>query len=360
MTIAGTTIGAGFASGREIWEFFAVYGGDGIQGIALFAGLFTLCCYWLLVISWQAQGSSYVDVLSRFLPPRMVRVYDGLMLVYLFSLTVVMFAASGAVFQSHSRPFTAGVLLMATVVFGGLLYNVQGLLIINSWVTPLLVLMLAAVSMNAIVDDPTGGERFGGEGTPMPTMAETPVIGGQPPYGVWASAIVYTAFNLLPMVGVLSTAAQTCARPRQLLLGSGLGGLMLGMLAALVFGALRRLPQEAGAHQEILLFDLVAALPFRIDGLVSLILWLAIFTTALSSMYGLTARLSALTAVPYSLVVGGLVFLIVPCSYFGFATLVKILYPIYGIASLFFVGCLLLYPLQETGRRDASTPPARW
>lgn len=352
MTIAGTTIGAGFASGREIWEFFTVYGVVSLQGIVLFAGLFMLCCWLLLGISWHVRGSSYADVLARFLPPKIATLYDGLLLVYLFSLSVVMFAASGAIFQDQGRPFTIGVLLMAVAVFGGLLFNVQGLLTLNSWVTPLLSGLLVVIAAGFIADQLAAGAVVD------PDMEGGAVMVNPSSYGAWASAIVYTAFNLLPMVGVLTASAATCTHPRQLLLGTWLGGLLLGGLAALVNSALLLLP-KAAVQQEMLLLELAAALPLRIDGLVSLILWLAVFTTALSCMYGLAGRLSAVRFLPYPLMVGLLVLSVMPCSYFGFATLVKILYPIYGIAGLFFVGCLLMAPLRGPTRGlDRPTPPA--
>ena len=44
MTIVGTTIGAGFASGREIWEFFGSYGEESHWGIILSMVLFFLSC----------------------------------------------------------------------------------------------------------------------------------------------------------------------------------------------------------------------------------------------------------------------------------------------------------------------------
>lgn len=349
MTIAGTTIGAGFASGREIWEFFAVYGGSAWQGIGVCVVLFSLCCGLLLHLAWQGRGSSYAHLLARFLPHRWVGVYDGLILVYLFSLTVVMFAAGGAVLQSHGGPYTAGVLLMAGAVFCGLLFNVRGLLALNGWLTPLMAVLLAVISLGYILDRGAPVEPEGAVGASW-----------RPQYGVWASAIVYTAFNLLPMIGVLSAAAQTCTRRRELWTGAWLGGLLLGLLLAVLNRALLLLPPGVGEEREILLFHLAAALPLRLDGLVTLILWLAIYTTALSGMYGVALRLAALTGAPYLTVLSLLLLAVIPCSYFGFATLVKILYPIYGMAGLLFVGCLLLYPLRENGGADghpAVAPP---
>ncbi len=336
MTIVGTTIGAGFASGREIWEFFTIYGAGSGQGVLLFAGLYALCCWVILRISWQKNPASYSELLFRLMSPVMAKVYDGLIMFYLFSLSVVMFAGSGAVFTDNGRPFHFGVLVIALVVFGVLIFQIRGLLVLNSWLIPLLVLLLAVIVLSYLSQ----------QGSHVQLGTGLFEEGLQPRYSAWSSGIVYASFNLVPMVGVLCMASRESHHPRALAIGSLLSGLLLGILAWLFNRALLHLPVDAIAEREILLFELAKFFPFRIEPLVSLVLWLAIFTTALSSMYSLATRLNVILAWPYALILATLVILVIPFSYFGFATLVKILYPIYGMASLFFVGCLLLYPLR--------------
>jgi uncharacterized membrane protein YkvI len=339
MTIVGTTIGAGFASGREIWEFFTVYGAGSGQGILLFAGLYALCCWVILRISWQTKPASYSELLFRLMSPQMARVYDGLIMFYLFSLSAVMFAASGAVFADVRLPFHLGVMAIAVLVFSVLIFQIRGLLSLNSWLIPLLVLMLAAIAFFYLM----GGEPGDSQGREqMEQLEQRFEARFQPYYGVWASSVVYTSFNLVPMIGVLCMAARESRHPRELAIGSLLSGLFLGGLAWLLNGALLNMPVDVAAEREILLFELAGYFPFRVEKLVFLSLWLAIYTTALSSIFSLATRLKVIVFWPHSLILAMLVIVIIPFSYFGFATLVKILYPIFGMASLFFVGCLLL------------------
>jgi uncharacterized membrane protein YkvI len=53
--IVGTVIGAGYASGRELWEFFGAESG---LAIVLFAILFTISCAVILTIAWAALCKS--------------------------------------------------------------------------------------------------------------------------------------------------------------------------------------------------------------------------------------------------------------------------------------------------------------
>src|SRR5699024_10245260 len=52
--IIGTTIGAGYASGRELWEFF---GHESGLAIFLFIIFFTVCCIVIMEISYRKQSS---------------------------------------------------------------------------------------------------------------------------------------------------------------------------------------------------------------------------------------------------------------------------------------------------------------
>ena len=50
--IMGTTIGAGYASGRELWQFFGDQSG---LAILIFTFMFSLCVYVIMKISKHAD-----------------------------------------------------------------------------------------------------------------------------------------------------------------------------------------------------------------------------------------------------------------------------------------------------------------
>ena len=62
--ILGIVIGAGYASGREIWIFFGPNGG---RAILFFSILFGICCYSILNISYQKQTNHYQQILETLL-----------------------------------------------------------------------------------------------------------------------------------------------------------------------------------------------------------------------------------------------------------------------------------------------------
>ena len=60
---AGTIIGAGFASGQELTQFFVAYGSMGLTGLLITCLLFTWLTIQVLEISYQIHATSYHELL---------------------------------------------------------------------------------------------------------------------------------------------------------------------------------------------------------------------------------------------------------------------------------------------------------
>lgn len=75
------------------------------------------------------------------------------------------------------------------------------------------------------------------------------------------------------------------------------------------------------------------------------VLCLAIYTTTVAGLLGLSSRLMAFIHMPRWMIVLILLVLMVPFTSFGFSDLIAFLYPIYGMLNLYLLVCLLLYPI---------------
>lgn len=64
-TIIGALIGAGFASGQEIYLFFYRFGINGIFGIFLFVGISIFAIYKVLKIVFENPIDTYKDFLNQ-------------------------------------------------------------------------------------------------------------------------------------------------------------------------------------------------------------------------------------------------------------------------------------------------------
>lgn len=337
-TIIGTTIGAGFASGREIWEFFGSYGPDSLKSLGLAMFLFVLTSMIILWIGKKQRTDNYYDLLEHLLGKRMGKVFDWITLFYLLSMSVIMFAGSGATFAQWQFPFVVGVSAIAITVYIVVLFDVKGLMMMNAIIVPILISILLYVSLQFIQ---------GFEGS-----IATETSGKQP---VWPSGMIYASLNILPLLGVLSTLGRQMRNSLEIIVAGVVCMVGLGAVAYLMNDALMKVGNEVHLY-EIPLFSLLTSYPVEMILVVSLILWLAILTTAISGIYGIVLRLKQVLKIPVWLLAAGLILMIIPLSYLGFSTLVKLIYPIYGMINLFVLALLLLYPfVRDQHPRPPST-----
>lgn len=327
LIIVGTIIGAGFASGREIWEFFSSYGYQSMQGILISMILFGVSSIFILWISYKHQTDNYFDLLKILMGGNAAKIFDVYIFIYLFSGAIVMFAGSGATFQQWNLAYTLGVIVMAVLVWIVLIRGISGLININNILTPALIAMLFFVNYYFISNNNSLTNNH------LRSHLD-----------VWPSAITYSAFNLIYLLGILSTMGKRITSKREIVLSGVIATLILGAVAVLLNMSLLRV--EYVQQYEIPLFSLIPNGDQNILIIVSIVLWSAIYIAVLFNLYGLVNRIRS--KVSYSTVSISLllIIIIIPLSFIGFSTLVKFLYPLYGVINLYLLAILLLYPFQ--------------
>jgi uncharacterized membrane protein YkvI len=333
MTIVGTTIGAGFASGREIWEFFGSYGRQSYGGILLSMAAFWAAVTVLLGISWKKGTRHYSEVLEEVIGPRMARWIDGLVFFFLLSTTVVMLAGSGTIFARWwgTAGFWGGVGIMVVAAFLVLLFDVKGLIALNSWVIPLLIVVLSAVCLQFWLGE-----------TAVPGAVVEPE-----PLPVWPSALVYAAFNVLSLMAVLSPMGKEIGGWGEIVAAGGVGTFSLTVVAWVYNHSLLSISHLVTQY-EIPLFALIHNVSFIEVGMVTAILWLAIFTTIIANLYGIVFRLQDVVAWPRWAIGLSALFLLAPLSRIGFSGLIRFLYPLYGVLNLLILANIFLYPFNKS------------
>ncbi len=329
LTIIGTTIGAGFASGREVWEFFGSYGLGSQYSLFLANVLFLITVMVVLHISRNQHTKNYYGILESLMGKKLANVFDLFTMLYLLSMSVVMFAGSGATFAQWNYSYMLGVLFIAVMVFIVLLFDVEGLVSIQTFIIPILVGVLLFVCIRFIVN------------------FEGPIQGGETEAVTWPSGITYAALNIVPLIAVLSTLGGELKSRREMWVAGLVSTIGLASISMVMNYSLIKMSDEIATY-EIPLFSLLQEYPTGMIAVVSIILWLAIYTTALSGVHGIVSRVSSLVRCPAWLLSLLLIFLMIPLSQFGFSTLVSVLYPIYGVLNLFVLGLLILYPISRS------------
>ena len=311
-TFVGTVIGAGFASGREIYQFFSIYGLQGFLGIFLAVICLGIAGAKVYQMGVLLQPRSYEELLEYLLGKNLAKVADVLLALFFLILIGVMFAGTGSIFVMFKLGFWNGVVLTSLILIFVLWKGLSGLISANLLIIPLMFICTLMISIFGIIK---------GDRTNLVLISD----------GVnWIiGALQFAAYNLVLAIPVLLALAKRYPNPKILHLGSWLGALLLGCMAFLVnvvilchFSAIRASPMPV-----LEIAKLMGGWGFFIYGLV---LWGEIFSTLLANVYGLTERLVSLTGLPSRFLMLILVISGIFLAQLGFSELIAFFYPLFG------------------------------
>ncbi|WP_059105084.1 YkvI family membrane protein [Shouchella shacheensis] len=321
--IVGTIIGAGYASGRELWEFFGAESG---LAIILFSILFTVCCFVVLLIANQKKTTHYLPVLEALLGKKLAKAYDVMIVVYLFSVTVIMLAGGGATLEVYKIPSWAGIILISCLVVLMFIRETDGMTKINAFLIPILIVCLVAVLLV------------------YQYSIHFPIAFHFDLQHNWPAALTFTSLNILPVIAILGAIGGKIESRGEIIIASVGSGLTLGGISYLYNESLLSVAQEI-IFYEIPLFVILKHYPSVMVLAISLLLWLAIYTTATTGVFSLISRFRPTIQGPAWLIALFLVACMAPLTTFGFSTLISVLYPLYGVLNLYVVAAVLLYPV---------------
>jgi uncharacterized membrane protein YkvI len=334
MTVyAGTVIGAGFASGQEIMQFFISFGVYGLWGVGLATVLFVYLGLLIMFLATRLQTSNYQELLRYLLGKRAGRVMDFISLLMLPGGLVVMLAGSGAVFSEQlGLPRLLGTSLAAVVTCLVVMKGLPGVLTANIILVPLKISALVVVSLLALLHQ-------GALLQPFPDALPVNRVAGH-----WSwSSVLYVSYNMVVPVAVLSSLGRTV--PVGIgMLGGALGGLILGITAGLITLAGLAFYPEVLNYQVPVLF-IARSAGFMLQSLLSLLIRTAILTTAIAGAHGFASRLAPGGGWRYRLAGIGATLLAMPLASLDFNCLVQLLYPLFGYAGLILLFALILAPV---------------
>ncbi|MDD4801881.1 MAG: hypothetical protein PHF24_02885 [Syntrophomonas sp.] len=331
----GAVIGAGFASGQEIVQFFVNYGNYGMKGVILATILFAVCGGLLLYLAHNHKIANYQDMLQYLLGYRLGRVVDFLLALFLFLGISTMLSASGAVFYEHLYlPKMLGIFLAYAVIVILLITGKKGLILSYNVLVPVKILLLLIISGYAAIF--LQGNQF---------ESITYTLGEEYGRSWMIASILYVAYNFALALVVL-TEYQTITNRHNGIVGAVLGGLILGMLVIVNYISLSKfLPTIL--HYEVPMLFIAGNISLTAKHIYTLVLWLGILTTAIANTYGFAQRFSRFTGLNYGLCLIVCMTMALPLSMQSFSSLVSIIYPIFGLLGISIIASLIYWTVKE-------------
>jgi uncharacterized membrane protein YkvI len=323
-TYIGTVVGAGFASGKEIIEFFVRYGFQGLIGILLATGLFVWAGIRVMLIAYRIQADSYETVSTYLFGHPFGTVFNALLLTVLLGMTSVMLAATGSIFWEsfHMSP-QVGIWFSMLMIF---IVTRKGLFAIHR-VNSIFVPMLIAFTLLVFFY--------------VQPWEQPLVVMESPRAFAWLSSpLYYVALNVSLTQAVLVPIGRHSQSEKPLIAGGVIGGVGIGVLLLLAYLSLSvKMPgiEQMEMPMIALLYDLGGTIPL----LFSVLVYAEVFSTLVANVFGLSVQLREVTRLRTTTIILGILLISYAISFVGFGSLLRFLYPLFGQLVVLFLVMLL-------------------
>lgn len=324
LTYAGTVIGAGFASGQELLQFFASYGWFGLLGVCVATILFTVFGKILLDVSFKHGFQQYEQLFHWLFGPVLGRIVVAASFFFLWTLLAIMLAGIGVIGHSYLHmPAWVGMAIFSFLLFLFCLKGLASIFYLNQLLTPLLGGSILFIGFYSLY--------YHGFSTRLLTSAP---FGMLQPLPDWFSAgLFYAAYNLLLSATVLVPLGAQTPNKQNRLWGSVIGGAFLG--ASALFVTVILLLHEPHIFSVDLPMLYISAAQHPLSRYLYVLLLIgAMFTTALASLYSLSQQILSLWRQPPGTVALYLLVSSLIGSQLGFAGLIATFFPLFGLLSL--------------------------
>ena len=328
----GTIVGAGLASGKEITEFFTMYGINSFLGIIACGIFYIIMSSIISKISIDYNLSSYSDVINIISPNILGKFTGFITTFFIISSASIILAGSGAlIHQFFGIPKILGSLIMISIAVFFLLRDTEGLIEVNSFIVPGLILTLTLIT--------TLYFSFCKDTISFSNISSFPPQKS----GLAISTILYAGYNTLSASGVLVPLSTQMKKTKTMIIGVIVGAVGLTILC-LMINVLLTVNQPYIYNYEIPLLFVANRFGNIIQALLLVIIWLEMFSTEVSDIYSISKTLEQSFNIKFKkaiFIVLGVALLI---SQFGFGNLITKLYPMFGLLSLIFISqCIIFF-----------------
>lgn len=317
-----TIIGAGFASGQEIIQFFSIYYKGGFLGIILAGGLFSIVGYIVLSKVYTERIKSYDEFLFPMMGYFFGKIMEFVVMLFMACVMSVMTAGLGNILMGLTGlQYRYCVIIGITVCLLAILTNIKGIVVLSSFISPVLIAGIIFVGCYILVSK------------------DTSVFNISNKLGVitnnWAfSSILYVSYNTILSTVLLTGMLPYLKSKKVSAWGGLLGGGMLGATALILNSALYFFYPHS-ITSEIPVLGIIQNNSQLLSKIYSGVLILAMFISTVTSGYCLAERISKKMKVNYKLVAIIICAIAVPLTSLGFSNLISTLYPVFGYLGLF-------------------------
>ena len=328
MIYVGSIIGAGFASGREIWQYFGVFGKMGIVGLFIAGCLFVIFGIMLVCIGRKLNTNDMGHVILPFENKTAASALGYVLALVVFVPLVTMSAAGGAfVSQQFGIHRAIGGFAIVVMVIITVLGDFERISKVFNLLMPILVFVVAGGSFYIILFiAPDSSTDYIAKPSPL-----------APKW--YLSALVYLAYNFIGTIPMMSKAGMQGRSMRTVIKGAAFGGLILFLMALSLNLALTKDPEFADSL-DLPMLGMIGRVSYGFNIVYSIVLFFSIYSAATSTFYGVTTKIKEGKYKNH--IVIGLAMIAFLLGLAGFRQIVAIVFPILGIIGFLIIFMIIL------------------
>ncbi|MBP3501883.1 MAG: hypothetical protein J6K42_00135 [Clostridia bacterium] len=316
-TIIGTFIGAGFASGKEIYLFFYKYGILGIMGIIISSISVGYIIYKVIYISKKNHIDNYNDFINYIVKNKIIKIIlnNIVELFLIISFCVMISGFCAFLNQEFNIKIIISYIFILILCFFILRKNINGIAKINNIVIPIIIFTIIYISLKK-----------------MPasyTVLLKSVNNNEFNFRFIIDSILYANYNLLTIVPILITIKKFVSKKRNIKYVGIICTLIIFILSLSIFSLLAQGDSNV-KNVEMPIVFIVGKYGLIYKYIYCLIIGIAIFTTAISAGYGYLQKYEKNKVIYNKKMFFLMVSTIISIS-IGFSKLIAILYPVFGI-----------------------------
>ncbi|PLA28777.1 YkvI family membrane protein [Corynebacterium coyleae] len=327
LALVGLTVGAGFASGQEVIQYFLAFGYKGIIGAAIAGAAIAIFSGWVYQLGSYYMADDHSAVFKSVSRPWIAKYMDITTVFTLFCIGFVMVAGAGAnLEQQFGLPTWAGSTIMVVLLLLSGLLDIDRLTNVFSFITPLLIICLLAAFVITLTNIPSDFGYINEIAQQNQSASGT--------FGNWLiTALNYATLVMIMDVSMMLVFAGSHMNPALAGRGGLLGGIMFAvLLLILTFILFCNMADVMDADMPLLMvFDNMHP---AVGVFVSIVIYLMIYNTAVGMFYASGRRLSHDKPGKFRPYYFAAVLVGYALSFIGFADLLGWVYPVLGYLGL--------------------------
>lgn len=338
--LIGTVIGAGFSSGKEIYTFFKIFGNLGLFGLCLSTAMIGITIYIVLNIVKKDKIISndiFLEEISNNKIKKLQAITKLLLKntinIFLIVSFFIMIAGWSAFFkQKYNIPIFISSCIMAILLYITFLNNIDGIMKISSYILPVLFLIILYITLKNVPLQ---------EIIPLHIFENKDQI-----FNVMLNSFIYSSYNSIMLIPILISISNKIKTKKEIKIITFITTIILLILSICIFQILN-LSKNDMAYIELPILKILSNTKTQ-EFLYSLVVIIAIYTTAVSAGYGFLESIKDKRK--YKIISALICLSSIPISYIGFGKLINIMYPLFGAIGMYQI--ILIFKKYSIAKKD--------